>query len=350
MNSIKIGDKIIGSEKPTFIIAEAGVNHDGKLNKALELVDLAKEAGADAIKFQTFKPEKLLVATAEKPLYQKRNIPQISQYAMLQKLRLSYEDHLKIFVYCRKKKIIFLSTPYDEESADFLQKLGVPAFKLSSIEIVNHPFLIFIAQKKKPTILSIGLAQKQEIEEAVAIFKRNRALKQLILLQCNFDYPTQPAETNLLKIKALAEQFPVIVGYSDHTAGTLAPAIAVALGAKVIEKHFTWNKKAFGPDHRASIEPKEFKQMVKNIRQTGLLLGNSRLVRSKSEKKNLLMRKSLVAKCNIPKGTKITPSMMIAKRPGSGLWPTFANINKIISKKAKINIIKDVLLKKEMFT
>jgi len=349
VKNIKIAHKIIGVGKPIFIIAEAGVNHDGKLKKALELVDLAKAAGADAIKFQTFKPERLLVTNAEKPLYQKRNIPGISQYAMLKKLMLSYEDHLKIFAYCQKKKIIFLSTPYDEESADFLEKLGVAAFKLSSIEIVNHPFLALIAKKKKPVILSIGLAQKREIEEAVAIFKKNQALNRLILLHCNFDYPTAPAEANLLKIKSLAKHFPVLVGYSDHTADILAAIIAVALGAKVIEKHFTWNKQALGPDHRASIEPREFKQMVKKIRQTELLLGSEKLERSQSEEKNLLMRKSLVAKNDISKNTKITPAMITAKRPGSGLWPTFANINKIVGKKAKIKIAKDTLLKEEMF-
>lgn len=333
-----------------YFIAEAGVNHNGSLKKALSLIDIASRAGADAVKFQTFNPQKLLLKNAEKPQYQKKNVPKISQYQMLEKLQLSFSDQQKLFSYAKKKKIDFLSTPYDEESAVFLEKLGVKAFKLSSIEVINHPFLDFVSRRGKPAILSLGLANEEEIRQAVNIFKKNRALEKLILLHCHSDYPTKPANANLLKIKTLQKKFPQnLIGYSDHTQGELACLLAVGMGAKIIEKHFTCNKNAAGPDHNCSSSPKELESLIKNLRTAEQLLGNKELKRTKDEEKNLVMRKSLVSVLDIPKNSKVKLLMMAAKRPGNGLWPTYDNINYILTKKTKIAIAKDTVLKMEMF-
>lgn len=349
MINIKIQDKKIGPKQPIFIIAEAGVNHDGDFKKALALVDIASQAGADAVKFQTFQPEKLLIKTAEKPSYQKKNIPNQSQFRMLKRLMLSEKEYYLLFRYCQKKRIIFLSTPYDEDSANFLDELGLVAFKLASIEVVNHPFLKFIAKKRKPVFLSVGLAEEEEIKQAVEIFKKNNAFNKLVLLHCHTDYPTKTQDANLTRVQTLQQKFNLPVGYSDHTKGIFAPVIAACLGAKVIEKHFTWNRKAPGPDHSASIEKEDLKKMIKLIRKAEILLGDEKIKRTKSEEKNLIMRKSLVASKDIPKKTTLIPEMLAYKRPGNGLWPTFTNINKIVGKKAKIDISRDTILKKEMF-
>lgn len=344
MKSLSIGTKTIGENKPVFVIAEAGVNHDGDMKKALMLVDSAIEAGADAVKFQTYEPKRLLRRDAEKPFYQKENVPNESQYEMLERLYFSVSDLSKVIEYGKKKGIIVFSTPYDEKSADCLEEIGVLAFKLASIEVINHPFLIHMAKKKKPVILSTGLSTEKEIDEAVNIFKEYRAAPYLILLHCHSNYPSEYKDLNLNCIRTFKDRYNLLIGLSDHTTDLFIPSIAVGLGATVIEKHLTYNKKADGPDHSSSIEPDEFKKMVEFIRSTQEALGNGIRVPTEAEKKNLLMRKSLVASVDISKDEKIRNNMLTAKRPGSGLYPTLSNIKKLVGKKAKKNIrIDDII-------
>lgn len=342
---IKIADKFIGTGYPVFIIAEAGVNHDGEMKKAIMLVDQAKKAGADAVKFQTYEPKRLLRRDAQKPEYQKKNVPYESQYEMLERLNFSINDLSKVIEYGKKKGIIVFSTPYDEKSADDLEKIGAPLFKLASIEVVNHPFLRHMAKKGKTVILSTGLSTEVEIDEAVDVFNKYGSLNNLILLHCHVNYPSKYEDLNLNCIKTFVKKYKIPVGFSDHTQDLIIPSIAVSLGAKVIEKHLTYDKRAKGPDHSSSVEPDEFKEMVKRIRLTEVSLGNGIRKPSEAEIKNLLMRKSLVAARDIKKGEKISKNDLTAKRPGSGLYPTFSNINKLVGKKAKKNIKIDDILK-----
>lgn len=348
---IKISDKHIGNGQQVFIIAEAGVNHDGRPDLAKKLVDYAKDAGADAVKFQTYEPERLLRKDAEKPDYQKKNIKNETQYQMLKRLYFSINDLSKVIEYGKKKNIIVFSTPYDEKSADNLEEIGVSVFKLASIEVVNHPFLIHMAKKtclpagrNKTVILSTGLSTEKEIEEAVDIFRKYGDLNNLILLHCHVNYPSRYEDLNLNCIKSFIKKYKVPTGFSDHTADLFIPSIAVALGATVIEKHLTYDKKASGPDHSSSLEPKEFREMVNLIRLTEKSLGNGIRMPSEEEKKNLIMRKSLVAAVNIKKGDVLKEYMLTAKRPGKGLFPTFTNINKIVGKKAVKDILPDDLI------
>ena len=312
--------------KKTLIIAEAGVNHNGDFNLAKKLVDAAADAGADIVKFQTFKADKLVSPTARKAEYQIKNINDgdDSQFAMLKKLEMPEQWHYDLILYCKEKGIVFLSTGFDEQSIDFLDSLGSPLFKIPSGEITNRPYLEHIAKKGKPMIVSTGMANLNEVRDAIEIIKeQGLATAEITALHCNTEYPTPMRDVNLLAMKTMADELHVKVGYSDHTLGIEVPIAAVALGAAVIEKHFTLDRNLPGPDHRASLEPHELKNMVSGIRNIELALGGSgRKEPSDSERKNLALgRKSIHFKKNLPKGHIITLDDLIMIRPGDGISP-----------------------------
>lgn len=343
MRKIKIRDKYIGEGYPCFIIAEAGVNHNGSLKLAKKLVDVAKKAEVDAVKFQTFKSEEIVTFKAEQAKYQTENIgKKESQYKMLKKLELSYGDFKKIKDYCDKKKIIFLSTPHSgQKDVDLVAKL-CPVIKVGSGDLTNLPTLEYIAQKNLPIILSTGMATLKEVKEAVkTILPIN---KKLILLHCTTSYPAPLDKVNLRAILTLKKEFNLPIGYSDHTEGILAPAIAITLGAKVIEKHFTLGRNLPGPDHKASLEPGELKEMVLAIRNTKKILGSTIKKPTKIEEESKkVARKSIVAKVDISKGAKITSQMLTIKRPGTGIRPK--DVDKLIGRITKKVVKKDSLIK-----
>jgi N-acetylneuraminate synthase/N,N'-diacetyllegionaminate synthase len=321
---IKIGKNAIGEGLPVFIIAEAGVNHNGSLKLAKKMVDAAKISGADAIKFQTFITDELVTSNAPQAEYQRKNAFAVSQYEMLKKLELSEKDFRELFDYCKKKAITFLSTPFDLKSAGFLYKLGIPAFKVSSGDLTNIPLLKQIAKYNKPVILSTGMSTLSEVNEAVkAVYQTGN--KKLILLHCTSNYPAGLGEVNLRAIDYLANRFKIPVGYSDHTQGIEVAMAAVARGVSVIEKHFTLNRNLPGPDQKASLEPAEFSAMVKNIRKIEKALGDGVKRPAKSEEKiKRIARKNIVAAKDIAKGSKLTPDMIAIKRSGRrGIEPKY---------------------------
>jgi N,N'-diacetyllegionaminate synthase len=327
----------------TYIIAEAGVNHNGSVEIAKKLVEEAKKAGANAVKFQTFKADKLASRFAAKAEYQKvTTASDESQIDMIRKLELSESDHVELIDLCGKKKIDFLSSPFDEESADLLDQLGVPAFKIPSGEITNHPFLEHIARKKKPMILSTGMSSLEEVQEAVAvIFSTGNAA--LTLLHCVTEYPAPVEETNLRAMITMKETFGLPVGYSDHTPGIEVAVAAVALGAQVIEKHFTVDRTMPGPDHRASLEPAELREMVRAIRNVEKAMGNGKKGPARCEVKNMTVaRKSIVALKPISAQEVISREKVGIKRPGNGIQPK--DLEKIIGLKAKRNIGQDEVI------
>ena len=307
-----------------FIIAEAGVNHNGSLQLAKRLVDKAKEVGADAVKFQTFKAENLVSKSAKKAKYQVENMgSDESQYEMIKKLELGFDEFKELKNYCDKKEIMFLSTPFDNESIEFLNNLGVEIFKIPSGEITNLPYLRKIGLLKKKVILSTGMSDLGEVEYALDILMKAGTKKENItILHANTEYPTPMEDVNLKAMQTIACAFGVKVGYSDHTLGIEVPIAAVAMGASVIEKHFTLDKNMVGPDHKASLEPYELETMVKAIRNIEKALGDGIKKPSKSESKNIeIARKSIVAKRDIKKGEKFTEENLTIKRPGNGINP-----------------------------
>jgi len=309
-----------------LIIAEAGVNHNGSFELAKKLVDAAASAGADFIKFQTFKANKIVSKSAKKADYQERNTSDGDdfQFNMLKKLEMPEEWHIKLIEYSKKQGIKFLSTGFDEESVDFLDKLGSPLFKIPSGEITNKPYLKHIAQKRKPVILSTGMANMDEIKAAVDVLLKNGVEKnEITVLHCNTEYPTPMEDVNLKAMITIQNTLGVKVGYSDHTQGIEVPIAATALGATVIEKHFTLDRNLPGPDHKASLEPNELKAMVSAIRNVELAIsGNGVKEPSKSEIKNKeVARKSIVAAMPIKKGEVFTEKNLTVKRPGNGISP-----------------------------
>ncbi len=305
-----------------FIIAEAGVNHNGDIKIAKQMIDVAAHAGADAVKFQTFKAEKLVCKTAKKAEYQLETTNKSeTQYEMLKKLELSEQMHRELMEYCMKRNIMFLSTPFDLDSIKLLSGLGMQVFKIPSGEITNLPYLREIAEQKKKVILSTGMSSMEEVKAAVKALKDNGA-GDITLLHCNTQYPTPVRDVNLLAMVKMREETGLPVGYSDHTQGIEIPIAAAALGAAVIEKHFTLDKNMEGPDHKASLEPLELKKMVEGIRKIELALGNGIKQASESEKPNVgIVRKSIVAASGIKKGEKYTEKNLTTKRPGSGISP-----------------------------
>ncbi|MCR2057364.1 N-acetylneuraminate synthase [Campylobacter helveticus] len=306
--------------KKVLIIAEAGVNHNGDLNLAKKLIEQAAKAGADIVKFQTFKAEDCVSIKAKKAKYQLENTAKDeSQLEMIKKLELSREAHFELMKHCKKHNIAFLSTPFDLESVAFLQSLNLSYFKIPSGEITNLPYLKAVARCKKKVLLSTGMANLAEIEAALEILRKN-GTRDITLLHCTTEYPAPFEEVNLNAIKTLKEAFKLKVGYSDHTKGIVAALGAVALGAVVIEKHFTLDKTMEGPDHKASLEPSELKELCEGIRTLEKALGNGIKKASKSEAKNIIIaRKSLVAKREIQKGEKFSEQNLTTKRPGSGI-------------------------------
>ncbi len=306
------------------IIAEAGVNHNGDLNLAVELIEKASQAGADYVKFQSFQADKLASRTAKKAAYQKANSPEgDNQYEMLKKLELSVADHKLLMESCRRNGIEFLSTPFDEESAQMLVDLGLPLLKIPSGELTNQPYLRFLGQLGPPLILSTGMASLEEVKAALETLE-NSGLSSLkiTLLHCTTQYPTPYEEANLRAITTLKEKLAVKVGFSDHTSGIYAPLAAVALGACVIEKHFTLSRELPGPDHKASLEPEELAEMVRGVRAIEKALGDGVKRAQPSELANIpIARKSIHLAREVPENHVLTAEDLIMKRPGDGLSP-----------------------------
>ena len=333
--------------KHTIIIAEAGVNHNGSLELAKQLVDKAVEAGVDYVKFQTFKASKLVTQAAKQAEYQQKNIGKggDSQYQMLKKLELSAEDHEVLIAYCKEKGIKFFSTAFDFDSIEYLHSLDLGLWKIPSGEVTNYPFLKRVASFNEKTILSTGMCDMEDVRAAVeALYKNGLSKENLILLHCNTEYPTPFEDVNLKAMDALRKEFGVEVGYSDHTKGIEVPIAAVALGATVIEKHFTLDRNMEGPDHKASLEPDELKAMVSAIRNIEKAVGGDGTKHvSESERKNIaIARKSIVAACDIKAGELFTDENLTAKRPGSGISPM--RWDDVVGKTAKRNFMEDELI------
>lgn len=326
-----------------FIIAEAGVNHNGSLPLALQLVDAAKASGADAVKFQTFRADLLATGTAQKATYQKRTTASMeSQLQMLRRLELDMEAHHRILEHCQQIGIQFLSSPFDMESADLLEKLNVALYKIPSGEITNLPFLQHLARKGRPLILSTGMSTLGEVEEAVNVLRAAGA-SQITLLHCVTEYPAPYAEVNLRAMQTLKSAFGLPVGYSDHTPGIDIAVAAVALGAEVIEKHFTLDRSMPGPDHAASLEPIELQQMVAGIRHVEAALGTGIKAPAPCELPNLpIARKSVVAARSLPSGHQLTPGDLDIKRPGSGLAPKL--IPALVGRTLRADLVEDELI------
>ena len=328
-----------------FIIAEAGVNHNGSIELAYKLIDVASASGADAVKFQTFKANNLVSINAQKAEYQKQTTKQSeSQFNMLKKLELNTNAHKKLINYCKKKDIVFLSTPFDHESIDLLNGLGLQIFKIPSGEITNLTYLRHIGSLGKEIILSTGMSTLKEIEEALIILTSAGTSKENItILHANTMYPTPMGDVNLKAMQTIQDKFGIAVGYSDHTLGIEVDIAAVAMGATIIEKHFTLDKTMDGPDHKSSISPDELNAMVSSIRNIEKALGSSIKKPSKSEKPNIIMaRKSIVASKSIKKGELFTEKNITTKRPGIGISPM--EWDSIIDKVAKRDYQIDDLL------
>ena len=326
VSPIKIEDATIGTGSPVFIIAEAGVNHNGDVALAKRLILAAKNAEATCVKFQTFKAERVVMAEAPKARYQLGTTdPRESQLAMFRKLELEMSFYESLIDLCRQNDIVFMSTPYNNEDVDFLDEIGAPAFKLASIHIVEPTFLQYVAEKGKPMIISTGMATLAEVDEAVRAV-RETGNEQFVLLQCTTNYPSRAEDANLRTIQTMANAFEVLVGYSDHTQTDTACIASVALGACVIEKHFTLDKSLPGPDQSTSADPDEFHRLVLKIRETEKVLGSSIKKPTEVEQENMVgMRRSIVAKATISPGQIITPEMLTFKRPATGLRPTLAD-------------------------
>lgn len=333
---VKIGDKLVGDGEPVFIVAEAGSNHNNKLDQAKQLIDVAASAGADAVKFQTFSAYKIVAKASPKAGYMERVSEKESVYEIFKRLELPREWHGKLAKYASKNNIIFLSSPFDKEAVDLLDEIGVPAFKVASGELTNLPLIKYMAEKGKPMIVSTGAATLKEVSEAVSTIKA-AGNKQIVLLHCVMNYPAAEEDANLLAMNTLRRKFKLPVGYSDHTLGMTAPLAAAALGANMIEKHFTLNRKLLGPDHFYSLEPDELKAMVEGIRGVEKLLGVPTKKPAKSEREiRKLARRSIFAKVDIPSGAIIEKEMLAILRPEIGLEPK--HIGTIVGKRAKRDI------------
>ncbi len=333
----------MNKQRRTFIIAEAGVNHNGDPALAKKLVAAARRAGADAIKFQTFKSEKLVSRNAAKAEYQRRNgSAGESQLDMLRRLELDARTHRELIAHCKRVGILFLSTPFDEASADMLAKLDVSQFKISSGEITNHPLLAHVARKKKPIILSTGMATLGEVEAALAVI-RKAGNDAVTLLHCVTEYPAPYDEINLSAMTTMRQAFGVEVGYSDHTDGIDIAIAAVALGAVIIEKHFTLDKNLEGPDHKASLEPDELARMIESIRRVERALGDGVKRPARCELKNMqVVRKSVVASQRIEAGESLARKMLTIKRPGTGVAPF--DLEKILGRRVNAHLEPDEVI------
>ena len=326
--NLNIGNKVVGEGEPTFIIAEAGSNHDGKLEQAKRLIDIASEAGADAIKFQAFKADKIFNEVKKKNIVDK-----------LKNLELHEDWYKELFEYANKKKMIFIASAFDEDSADLLDDLGIAAYKVASYELTHIPLLEHIARKNKPVILSTGMATESEVRDAVECIYSTEN-KQVIILHCVSQYPAEPANINLKSLLALKRIFECPIGFSDHTATIYAPIAAVALGATVIEKHFTLDKSLPGPDHVYALEPAELKQMVTGIREVEKMLGTEEIKPAECEINEREWRRAIYAACDIPEGTIITKNRLMIVRPSpeGSLAPKYLKV--LLGKEIKISVKK----------
>lgn len=347
---IKIGDRFIGEECDCFIIAEAGSNHDKKLDQAFRLIDVAKEAGADAVKFQTFSANTLYSKKTPKPTYlqdKSLSAENESLWDVVKKLEMPREWHGKLKKYCDKAGLIFLSTPFDLKAVDELEDTSVLAYKIASFEINHLPLIKKVGQTGKPLILSTGMADMEDIKIALNTFY-STGNKEIALLHCAINYPPKYEDLNLNAMKTIRETFKVPIGFSDHTLGITSAIAAVALGACIIEKHFTLDRKLKGPDHPFALEPRELKDMVNAIRDTEKSLGSTIKIHTQAEEELYrIARRSLVAAKNISKGTVIKPDMIEIKRPGYGIHPKLAD--SVIGKTASVDIEEDDILEWGMF-
>lgn len=329
--------------KKVFIIAEAGVNHNGSVELAKKLIDAGAEAGVDAVKFQSFKAEKLVTKYASKAKYQQDTTgQQENQYDMLKKLELDYDKHKELMEYCNSKNVMFLSSPFDIESIELLNSLGLEVFKVPSGEIENTPYLKKIANLNKKVILSSGMCNLSDIEFALGILKSN-GTSEISVLHCNTEYPTPMSDVNLRAMNTIKDAFKVEVGYSDHTNGIEVSIAAVAMGATIIEKHFTLDKSMPGPDHKASLDPEELRSLVSAIRNIEQALGNGIKKPSISESKNIAIgRKSIVASREIKAGEVFTEENLTIKRPGTGVSPKMWE--KVLGKTSRKNYEEDEMI------
>lgn len=349
MNQIKINSVNIGGSNPCFTIAEAGANHDGEVQKALKLIDSAIEAKADSIKFQNFKASRLVTKTA--PKYWDDGVPEENQFDVFKKLDILSEDNWKeIFEYAKKKNISCFSTPFDEDSVDFLYSLDVPAFKIASADITHIPLIRKAASKNLPIFISTGMAVESEIQDAIDVIQ-NEGNNQIVIMHCIISYPTKPEDANLEMIRTLSKQFPeYIIGYSDHTIGTVIPICSTFYGAKCIEKHFTFDTTLNqSRDHRLSLDVSGFSQLVEGLRLTEISRGEKQRIEFDCESEGLkYARRSIVSRVKIPKDTTITRDMIDIKRPGTGLPPK--ELDNVIGTKAIIDIDEDVPIKSEFIS
>jgi len=333
-------------KKKIFIIAEAGVNHNGKIKFAKNLIKEAAKSGADAVKFQTFKADTLVTKKAKKAKYQiSKHDKNKKQYQMLKQLELTKKMHLECIKECKKNNILFMSSPFDIESANFLIKLKVNVFKIPSGEITNLPLLRFLGKLNKKLILSTGMSTIKEIKDAIRVLiKSGTKRNKLTVLHCNSEYPSPFKDLNLNAIKYMRDKLKLDIGYSDHSIGIEVPIAVAALGATIIEKHFTLNKKMFGPDHSTSIEPHELKIMVDKIRNIEIAMGKFKKIVTNSEKKNIkIVRKSIYAACEIQKNQFFSSKNLQILRPYIGISPM--KIDTLIGKKSKFNFKKGQLIK-----
>jgi len=334
----KVGNKLISEKEPCFIIAEAGVNHNGSIKLAKKLIDVAREADVDAVKFQTFHAEDIVTLKSKKAKYQYR-AKEKTQYEMLKNLQLSFDKFRELKEYCDNSNLEFISTPYDIKSVEFLNEIGVKRFKVASADLINKPLIEAIAKTKKQIILSTGMATLGEIEKTIS-FIYNLGNKNIILLHCTTSYPTPYNQVNMNILNTLKNSFGLTIGYSDHTLGIEIPIMAVSMGAKVIEKHFTLDRTMEGPDHFASLEPSELKKMVKAIRNVEKSFGSKRKKITDNEKKNIFyMRRSIHASIDIKNGEVIKDNNIKITRPFDGIKSWYVDV--ILGKKIKNNIKKD---------
>lgn len=346
VTALRIGSRSIGPGHSCFIIAEAGVNHNGDLELARRMIDVAWQAGADAVKFQTFRSESVISPLAPKAMYQQATTGNTeSQLEMVKKLELSPEATRALFDYCGEKGILFLSTPFDVASADFLRGLGMQAIKIASGEITNHGFLAHLAGQGLPVMLSTGMADLEEVRSAVTVI-REAGANQISLLQCTSNYPADPADANLRAMETMAREFGVPVGYSDHVSGNAVAFAAVALGASIIEKHFTLDRGLPGPDQSASLEPAELSELVRGARAVEVALGDGIKRPAASEANTTqVARRSLVAEHDLPAGWILASVDLAAKRPGTGIPPS--RLNELLGRRLKRALNQNELLNLE---
>lgn len=340
----RIGKRLVGPDQPCFIIAEAGVNHNGDVEIGRRLIDAAAKAGVDAIKFQSFITEELITPDTKMANYQiKSTGKQGTQFKMLKALELTADEQVELKAYCEDRGIIYLCTPYENKSIDMLDHMGVDAFKIASTDTTNIPFLRYIANIGRPVLLSTGMSTLGEVEQAIKTLRTGGLDGKIVVLHCTSEYPVPISEVNLRAILSMQEAFGCPVGFSDHTSDAIVSSWAVAVGACVIEKHFTLDHNMIGPDHKASIEPDELSILVENIRNLEVAMGDGvkRVMPSELQNKPL-MQKSLVARRNISTGEIITPDNLMCKRPGFGLNPSW--FDRVVGKRSAKNISMDEVL------